>query len=85
MSFAERFGANLRRLREERALSQEELGFRSGLHRTAVGQLERGERIARTDSLVQLSGALAVGPQDLLLGLRWTPGSYTVGGMQIDE
>jgi transcriptional regulator with XRE-family HTH domain len=85
MTFAERFGENLRRLREERGLSQEALGVRASLHRTAVGQLERGERVARTDTLVRLSGALAIEPQRLLAGLKWTPGSYTAGGMRIDE
>jgi transcriptional regulator with XRE-family HTH domain len=85
MTFAARFGENLRKLREERDISQEDLGFGAGLHRTAVGQLERGERVARTDTLVRLSGALAIEPQLLLAGLKWTPGIYTVGGMRIDE
>jgi XRE family transcriptional regulator, regulator of sulfur utilization len=85
MNFAERFGANLRAAREGKGLSQEDLGLRSGLHRTAVGQLERGERVARTDTLIQLSGALALEPQRLLAGLKWSPGYYRSGGMQVDE
>ena len=32
----------MRRVRTERRISQEELGFRSDLHRTYVSQLERG-------------------------------------------
>ena len=85
MNFAERFGANLRAAREGKGISQEDLGFRSGLHRTAVGQIERGERVARTDTLVQLSGALALEPQHLLAGLSWSPASYRSGGMQVEE
>lgn len=54
-AFAGRFGANLLYCRERANLSQEELGMRAELHRTAVGQLERGDRVARTDTLVKLA------------------------------
>jgi len=36
-------GAAVRELRARRGLSQEELGFRGGLHRNYVGGIERGE------------------------------------------
>ena len=36
------FGAVLRDVRKERGLSQEDLGFESGYHRTYVSLLERG-------------------------------------------
>ncbi|HEV7774888.1 MAG TPA: helix-turn-helix transcriptional regulator [Conexibacter sp.] len=36
-------GAAMRELRARRGLSQEELGFRGGLHRNYVGGIERGE------------------------------------------
>jgi transcriptional regulator with XRE-family HTH domain len=51
--FAIHLGLNIARARERTGLSQEELGVRSFLHRTAVGQLERGERVARSDTLVK--------------------------------
>ena len=38
------FGHNLRRIRHEAGLSQEELGFRAKLHRTYISSIERGER-----------------------------------------
>jgi transcriptional regulator with XRE-family HTH domain len=47
---SERFGANLLAVREAAGLSQEELSFLSGLHRTEIGQLERGIRIPRIDA-----------------------------------
>jgi transcriptional regulator with XRE-family HTH domain len=78
-AFAEVFGRNLSECRRRSDLSQEELGVRASLHRTAVGQLERGERVARADTLVKLAGSLGVRPEELLGGLAWTPGSMTAG------
>jgi transcriptional regulator with XRE-family HTH domain len=74
-----RFGRNLARHRTRAGLSQEELGVRASLHRTAVGQLERGERIARVDTLIKLAGSLGITPGDLLEDLSWEPG-YTAPG-----
>lgn len=83
LDFATRFGHNLTRCRERAGISQEELGIRASLHRTAVSQLERGERVARTDTLVKLAGSLAVPPEELLSGLEWTPATMTRGELTI--
>jgi len=79
VSFAEQFGSNLAWHRKGAGISQEELGVRASLHRTAVGQLERGERVARADTLVKLAGSLGVEPAELLDGLSWEPGGTRVG------
>jgi transcriptional regulator with XRE-family HTH domain len=76
---ARRVGANLRRARKRADLSQEELAVRASLHRTAIGQLERGERVARADTLVKLAGSLGIPPGELLDGLHWEPGGTRVG------
>lgn len=78
----ERLGKNLRRARKRAGLSQEELSVLASLHRTAVGQLERGERVARADTLVKLAGGLSVPVGDLLDGLAWEPGSVQAGGFK---
>lgn len=38
------FGINVRRLRQERGLSQEEFGFAAGIDRTYISGVERGLR-----------------------------------------
>ena len=79
MTFAERFGRNLLAARSRAGISQEELAFRAGLHRTAVGQLERGERTARLDTFVKVINSLGVEPTELLEGLSWQPTEILTG------
>ncbi len=79
MNVAEQFGANLARCRKRAGISQEALSFLASLHRTAIGQLERGERIPRIDTLIKLAGAFGVTPSELLAGLSWEPGETVLG------
>jgi transcriptional regulator with XRE-family HTH domain len=61
-----RFGRRLRDLRKERGLSQEELAFRAGLHRTYVSSAERGERNVALINIERLATALGVDIRDLV-------------------
>lgn len=79
MKVADQFGSNLACCRRRAKLSQEELAVRASLHRTAVGQLERGERVARTDTLIKLAGSLGIPPEELLNGMGWDPGGTRLG------
>ncbi len=51
-------GENLRMMRRKQKISQEALGDTSGLHRTYVGSVERGERNVSLSSLASLALAL---------------------------
>jgi transcriptional regulator with XRE-family HTH domain len=76
---AVRFGENLRRFRRRKGLSQEQLAVRASLHRTEIGMLEAGERIPRIDTLIRLAGAMAIPPEELLVGIYWTAGGPIEG------
>jgi transcriptional regulator with XRE-family HTH domain len=80
-----KFGRNLYRCRRRAAMSQEELGSLSSLHRTEIGMLEHGTRLARVDTLMKLAGALSVSPLELLEGIDWTPGNSDEGSFTISE
>lgn len=83
VDIASRFGENLTRCRKRADLSQEELAVRASLHRTEIGHLERGMRLARVDTIVKLAGALSIAPSDLLEGMSWTPGITTSGQFDV--
>lgn len=82
---AQRFGKNLVTARKAADVSQEGLAFLASLHRTEVGMIERGIRLARIDTLVKLAGALEVSPADLLQGIDWKPTDPRVGSFQVKE
>jgi transcriptional regulator with XRE-family HTH domain len=82
---ATRFGRNLWRCRRRAALSQEELGSRAGLHRTEIGMLEHGTRLARVDTLMKLAGSLEIPAAELLEGIHWNPGTGSEGTFSISE
>jgi transcriptional regulator with XRE-family HTH domain len=74
MTLEQRFAENLIRLRKQAGLSQEQLAKHAGLHRTAIGLLEKGARVPRIDTLIKLAAALEVEAAELLDGIEWVPG-----------
>lgn len=73
---SKRFAANLRRTRNRRGLSQEELADLIGKHRTEVSLMERGGREPRLEALMKLAGALEVDPGELMEGIEWKPSTW---------
>ncbi len=60
-------GNRIRQLRKGKGLSQEELGYKSELHYTHIGAIERGEKNWSIDTLVKVAGGLNVTVNDLLV------------------
>ena len=59
-------GLNIRKIREDKELSQEKLAALADLHRTYVGQIERGEKNIGLRNLEKIAHALNVNIKDLL-------------------
>jgi transcriptional regulator with XRE-family HTH domain len=66
MDVRQRVGANVRKFRKQRGVSQEELAFESGLHRTYVSGVERGVRNPTVVILERIAAALKVESSKLL-------------------
>lgn len=60
------FGKELKRIRRDCGLSQEELGFRADIHWSYVSQLERGLKSPSLGVMVRIAKALEVTVSDLV-------------------
>lgn len=54
------FGEKVREIRKENGLSQEELSFKAGLHRTYIGMIERAEKNITLTNIEKIARALDV-------------------------
>ena len=61
-----KIGKVIRKIREEKGVTQEKLAFEAGLNRAYIGYIERGERNPSTETLVKIAKALKISPKDLL-------------------
>jgi transcriptional regulator with XRE-family HTH domain len=68
-------GKRVHELRVAKKWSQEEFAHVSGLHRTYIGQIERGEKNISFGNLVKVAAVLSVTPSELLSALDGGDGS----------
>ncbi|HOA78371.1 MAG TPA: helix-turn-helix transcriptional regulator [Bacilli bacterium] len=59
------FGKRIRQLRMQKGLSQEELGYEAGLHRTYIGQIERAEKNITLKNIAKIAKELDVNISEL--------------------
>lgn len=60
-----KFGERVREIRKEKGLSQEQLSFKAGLHRTYIGMIERAEKNITLVNIEKIANALDVSIYDL--------------------
>lgn len=61
------FPENLKRIRIENGLSQQELAKRAGVSQTAIYQWEKGSRTPKIDAIAKLADVLNVQPVNLFM------------------
>jgi transcriptional regulator with XRE-family HTH domain len=66
---AQRFAANMRRLRGARGHSQEGFALLANIHRTEVTKLESGKRDPKLGTIVKIARGLDVSLSELLDGI----------------
>lgn len=59
-------GNNVRRYRKQLNISQEELAYRAGLHRTYIGMIERAEKNITLINLEKIAIALGIQVEALI-------------------
>jgi len=84
---AECLALNLARCKRETGMSLTEIAERAAIHRTHLGLLLRGKRLARMDTVIKLAGALGVPLSALVEGVRWCPpqGPKSLGRFELTE
>jgi transcriptional regulator with XRE-family HTH domain len=73
----ELLGKRVHEHRVAKKWSQEEFAHVSGLHRTYIGQIERGEKNISFANLVKISGVLGVTMSELLAGIEDNAGALS--------
>lgn len=66
MNLTKAIGLAIRNARTERGFTQEDLAESANLHVTAVGRMERGDRLPRLDTLAQVALAFGLPLSQLL-------------------
>lgn len=60
LKLRKQFGEKVREMRKKLSLSQEELGFKAGIHRTYIGAVERGDQNVSLDNIGKLAKTLKI-------------------------
>ena len=69
MTINKKFGKRVRQVRKDLGLSQEELGFKSGLHRTYISDIERGSKNPTIVTVDTLAKALDMSISEVFEGV----------------
>ena len=70
-ALVKKFGGTVRRLRSEQGYSQEGFALKVGLHRTYIGNIERGEKAVTIVTANKLARALGLTLAGLFAEVEW--------------
>jgi len=70
MDIKQKFGLAIKEYRQRNGLSQEELAELSGLHRTYISDVERGERNVSLENIEKIAVALHIKLSDLFSSIE---------------
>lgn len=59
-------GSKIKKIRQKKKMSQEELAFESGLHRTYISDIERGARNVSILNIAKIAKALKVSLREII-------------------
>jgi transcriptional regulator with XRE-family HTH domain len=60
------FGGRIKKLRQEKGLTQEQFAILSGLHKNYIGMVERGERNPSLKNIEIIAKGLGISVSDLM-------------------
>lgn len=69
-NIAKSFGKAVRKIRLEKEISQENLAYISGIERSHMGRIERGESHPMLGVVVRISKGLNISPTELILSME---------------
>lgn len=87
LQIAEGFSENLRLHMKRTGCTRTELARRSGIHRTQIGAMLKGEVLPMVTTVMQLAGSLGVTADELVDGITWeaaTPDN-PLGGVRLER
>ena len=70
MNIRVQFGKKVRQLRKQKKFSQEKLAQKTGLHRTYISDIERGNRNVSLENIKKIADALDIQLNYLLKGIN---------------
>lgn len=64
---SKKIGEKIRKYREEKNITQEDLALSAGLNRAYIGYIERGERNPSTETIAKIAKALKIQIHELFI------------------
>lgn len=59
------FGKNLKKVRKDKGITQEQLSYDTGIELRQIGRIERGEINTGISTVMDIADALKINPRDL--------------------